>query len=106
MDNINEVLQLIEVNESKEADARDYYYKLLEIIPDKYKDAIREIISDEIDHSIKLMRIAEVLSKNNPVEYDKILNLGKVKNNDYPKVEKLEQKASYDEILKHIPRID
>ena len=26
--------------------------------------------------------------------------------NDYPKVEKLEQKASYDEILKHIPRID
>ena len=95
MDNVNEVLQLIEVNESKEADARDYYYKLLEIIPDKYKDAIREIISDEIDHSIKLMRIAEVLSKNNPVEYDKII-----------KLEKLEQKASYDEISKHIPRID
>lgn len=95
MDNIYEVLQLIEVNESKEADARDYYYKLLEIIPDKYKDAIREIISDEIDHSIKLMRIAEVLSKNNPVEYDKII-----------KLKKLEQKASYDEILKHIPRID
>lgn len=78
MDNVNEVLQLIEVNESKEADARDYYYKLLAIIPDKYKDAIKEIISDEIDHSIKLMRIAEVLSKNNPVEYDKIINLGKV----------------------------
>lgn len=78
MNNINEVLQLIEVNESKEADARDYYYKLLAIIPDKYKDAIKEIISDEIDHSIKLMRIAEVLSKNNPVEYDKIINLGKV----------------------------
>ena len=95
MDNVNEVLQLIEVNESKEADARDYYYKLLEIIPDKYKDAIKEIISDEIDHSIKLMRIAEVLSKNNPVEYDKII-----------KLKKLEQKASYDEILKHIPRID
>ena len=95
MDNVNEVLQLIEVNESKEADARDYYYKLLEIIPDKYKDAIREIISDEIDHSIKLMRIAEVLSKNNPVEYDKII-----------KLKKLEQKSSYDEILTHIPRID
>lgn len=77
MNNINEVLQLIEVNESKEADARDYYYKLLAIIPDKYKDAIKEIISDEIDHSIKLMRIAEVLSKNKPVEYDKIINLGK-----------------------------
>lgn len=95
MEDVNKVLQLIEVNESKEADARDYYYKLLEIIPDKYKDAIREIISDEIDHSIKLMRIAEVLSKNNPVEYDKII-----------KLKKLEQKASYDEILKHIPRID
>lgn len=95
MEDINEVLQLIEVNESKEADARDYYYKLLEIIPDKYKDAIREIISDEIDHSIKLMRIAEVLSKNNPVEYDKII-----------KLKKLEQKSSYDDILTHIPRID
>lgn len=106
MDNVNEVLQLIEVNESKEADARDYYYKLLAVIPEKYKDVINEIISDEIDHSIKLMRIAEALSKNKPAEYDKILNLGKVKNNDYPKVEKLEQKSNYDEILTHIPRID
>ena len=106
MDNVNEVLQLIELNESKEADARDYYYKLLAVIPEKYKDVINEIISDEIDHSIKLMRIAEALIRNKPAEYDKILNLGKVKNNDYPKVEKLEQKASYDEILKHIPRID
>ena len=98
MDNVNEVLQLIEVNESKEADARDYYYKLLEIIPDKYKDAIREIISDEIDHSIKLMRIAEVLSKNNPVEYDKILNLGKYNT--------IKDEYSLGEISKHIPRID
>ena len=59
MDNVNEVLQLIELNESKEADARDYYYKLLAVIPEKYKNVINEIISDEIDHSIKLMRIAE-----------------------------------------------
>lgn len=79
MEDVNEVLQLIELNESKEADARDYYYKLLAVIPEKYKDVINEIISDEIDHSIKLMRIAESLSKNKPVEYDKILNLGKVK---------------------------
>ena len=79
MEDVNEVLQLIELNESKEADARDYYYKLLAVIPEKYKDVINEIISDEIDHSIKLMRIAETLSKNKPIEYDKILNLGKVK---------------------------
>lgn len=79
MEDVNEVLQLIELNESKEADARDYYYKLLAVIPEKYKDVINEIISDEIDHSIKLMRVAEALSKNKPMEYDKILNLGKVK---------------------------
>ena len=79
MEDVNEVLQLIELNESKEADARDYYYKLLAVIPEKYKDVINEIICDEIDHSIKLMRIAEALSKNKPIEYDKILNLGKVK---------------------------
>lgn len=75
----NEILELIELNEAKEAEAREYYYKLLSIIPEKYKDVINEIISDEIDHSIKLMRIAEALSKNKPAEYDKILNLGKVK---------------------------
>ena len=79
MEDVNEVLQLIEVNESKEAAARDYYYKLLAVIPEKYKDVINEIISDEIDHSIKLMRIAERLSKNKPIEYDKIINLGKVR---------------------------
>ena len=27
----------ITINESKEADARDYYYKLLTVIPEKYK---------------------------------------------------------------------
>ena len=49
----NELLQMIEDNEAKEAEAREYYYKLLAIIPDKFKGVINEIIQDEIDHSIK-----------------------------------------------------
>ena len=73
----NEVLQLIEQNESKEAEAREYYYKLLKLIPDQFKPIINEIISDEIDHSIKLMRIAEVISKNKPNEYDDIYSISK-----------------------------
>ena len=73
----NEILELIELNEAKEAEAREYYYKLLEIIPEKYKKVIAEIISDEIDHSIKLMRIAEAISGNKPNEYEKILSLVK-----------------------------
>lgn len=72
-----EILELIELNEAKEAEAREYYYKLLAIIPEKFKNIINEIIQDEIDHSIKLMRIAEILSNNNPTEYEKILNLKK-----------------------------
>jgi len=40
-------------------------------------------------------------------EYEKYFNKSnELFINDYPKVHKLEQKASYDEILKHIPRID
>lgn len=73
----NDILKLIEENEAKEAEARAYYYKLLEILPDKYHKVIYEIISDEIDHSIKLMRIAEQMTKIMPQEYQPILKLGK-----------------------------
>lgn len=73
----NEVLQMIEDNEAKEAEAREYYYKLLNIIPDRFKSVINEIIEDEIDHSIKLMRIAELLSGNKPKEYSEIIKLEK-----------------------------
>ena len=73
----NEVLQMIEDNEAKEAEAREYYYKLLVIIPDKFKGVINEIIQDEIDHSIKLMRIAEILSGNKPIEYKEMIKLEK-----------------------------
>ena len=37
----------------------------------------KEIIQDEIDHSIKLMRIAEVLSGNKPIEYKEMIKLEK-----------------------------
>lgn len=69
------ILQLIEENEKKEAEAREFYYKLLEVIPNQYKSIINEIISDEIDHSIKLMQIAENISKNLPKEYKPINSL-------------------------------
>lgn len=69
------ILQLIEENEKKEAEAREFYYKLLEVIPNQYKSIVNEIISDEIDHSIKLMQIAENISKNLPKEYKSINSL-------------------------------
>lgn len=77
MNMINEFLQLIEENEKKEAEAREYYYKLLKICPEQFRGIINEIIEDEIDHSIKLMRIAEAVSHNMPTEYESILNLKK-----------------------------
>ena len=75
---MEDILELIEVNEAKEAEAREFYYKLLEIIPEEYEKVIREIISDEIDHSIKLMRIAEKMTGIKPKEYEEILKLRKV----------------------------
>lgn len=73
----NELLELIELNEAKEAEAREYYYKLLEFMPEKYKNVIYEIISDEIDHSIKLMRIAEAITGVKPNEYIELLKINK-----------------------------
>lgn len=77
------LLQLIEFNEKAEAEAREYYYELIELMEETIyqKDIaiIEEIISDEIDHSIKLMRLAEKYSQVNPNEYEKILDLKKLK---------------------------
>lgn len=78
MEKSYDILALIELNEAKEADAREYYYQLLDSLQgSKYEEKIKEIISDEINHSIILMRIAEDISKIKGNEYQSILELKK-----------------------------
>ncbi|MDR0979379.1 MAG: hypothetical protein LBL91_05625 [Lachnospiraceae bacterium] len=79
---MNEFLQLLELNQAKEAEAREYYYQLLEVINrtpslERFKPEINEIINDEIDHTIKLMKITETVSVNKPSEYESVLKLRK-----------------------------
>lgn len=75
----NTITATIELNNKMECEAREFYYQLLNTVADEHKPVIKEIICDEIDHSIKLMRLAEVYSGNKPTEYESILDLTKVK---------------------------
>lgn len=65
----------LQFNISEEAQAIEYYYELLKILPEKYRSIINEIISDELDHSIKLGRIAEQIMQDYPSEYQSLLSL-------------------------------
>lgn len=58
--------------------------------------------SDGLEEAIETLLTAYKKEK----EKNKELENELLKVEDYPKVEKLEQKSNYDEILTHIPRID
>lgn len=71
----NEISKDIEFNVAQEAMARDYYYTLLNKVADEHKEEIKGIIEDEINHSIILMRMAELYSGNEPTEFPSLFNL-------------------------------
>lgn len=73
----NKIASIIEFNESEESTARQNYYELLNIVADEHKVLIKEIIDDEINHTIILMRLAEIYSGNKPNEFESIMNLKK-----------------------------
>lgn len=73
----NKIASIIEFNESEESTARQNYYELLNIVADEHKVLIKEIIDDEINHTIILMRLAEIYSGNKPSEFESIMNLKK-----------------------------
>lgn len=73
----NKICKSIEYNVAQEAMARDYYYELLDLIGNEHKEIIRGIIDDELNHSIILMRLCEIYSKNVPSEFESLINLKK-----------------------------
>lgn len=76
-ENKNKICKEIEYNVAQEALARDYYYSLLDLVGEEHKEAIKGIIEDEINHSIILMRLAEIYSGNKPTEFENLLYLKK-----------------------------
>lgn len=78
-DEKNRISQLLNVNESEEALARRNYYELLNIIAAEDKNKIKDIIKDELNHTIILMQLAEKYSSNFPSEFQNINRLEKLK---------------------------
>lgn len=76
----NLAVQGIEYNVSEEAIAREEYYKLLNQVADEHKQEIKGIIEDEINHSIILMKLAEIYSGNKPTEFENIDKLRRINN--------------------------
>lgn len=78
--NILDIAKELEFNQKAEAEAREYYYNLLKLdLLESDKERIRDIIDDEINHSIILMRLAEKYTCNKPTEYESLLSLKKIK---------------------------
>lgn len=78
-DEKNRISQLLNVNESEEALARRNYYELLNIIAAEDKNKIKDIIKDELNHTIILMQLAEKYSSNFSSEFQNINRLEKLK---------------------------
>lgn len=72
---LNLLISQIEKNNEEEMSAIKDYYKLLAIMPIEFEDQIKDIIADELNHSIILSKIAEVLSKIEPSEYENFLKI-------------------------------
>lgn len=70
----------IEFNVKAEADARENYYELLNLVPEEDKTLIEGIIEDELNHSIILQRLQEKYTGIKPSEYAPLESLKKIGN--------------------------
>ena len=77
----NVIASKIEFNIKKEAEANEYYFELLNLVADEDKDKIKEIISDELNHSIILGKLQEKYSGIIPNEFMLLITLKGSDNN-------------------------
>lgn len=76
-DQKNMISSELECNNKSECGARKDYYRLLDIVADEHKQTIRNIIADEINHSIILSRLTEIYSGIQPTEFQSMLEIKK-----------------------------
>lgn len=67
----------IQFNIKAEAEANEYYFKLLNKVADEDKEIIKEIIADELNHAIILGKLQEKYTAILPTEFSPLLSLKK-----------------------------
>ena len=68
----------IQFNIKAEAEANEFYFKLLNNIADEDKQTIKNIIADELNHAIILGKLQEKYSGILPTEFSSLLSIKKV----------------------------
>lgn len=74
----NRISSEIQFNIKAEAEANEYYFKLLNNIADEDKQTIKNIIADELNHAIILGKLQEKYSGILPTEFSPLLSIKKV----------------------------
>lgn len=67
----------IQFNVKAEAEASEFYFKLLNNIADEDKETIKGIIADELNHAIILGKLQEKYSGILPTEFSPLLSIKK-----------------------------
>lgn len=68
----------IQFNVKAEAEASEFYFKLLNNVADEDKETIKGIIADELNHAIILGKLQEKYSGVLPSEFTPLLSVKKV----------------------------
>lgn len=71
----------IQFNVKAEAEANEFYFKLLNNIADEDKQTIKNIIADELNHAIILGKLQEKYSGILPSEFTPLLFVKRKENN-------------------------
>ena len=74
---LNCIASYIQFNIKAEAEANEYYFKLLNMIADEDKEIIKNIIADELNHAIILGKLQEKYTGVLPSEYLPLISLKK-----------------------------
>ena len=67
----------IQFNVKAEAEASEFYFKLLNNVADEDKETIKDIIADELNHAIILGKLQEKYSGVLPSEYNPLIYIKK-----------------------------
>ena len=78
VDQKNCISSEIQFNVKAEAEASEFYFKLLNNVADEDKETIKGIIADELNHAIILGKLQEKYSVVLPTEFSPLLTIKKV----------------------------
>lgn len=78
IDEKNLIASDIQFNIKAEAEASEFYFKLLNMVAEEDKETIKGIIADELNHAIILGKLQEKYTGILPSEYSPLLSVKKV----------------------------